>query len=99
MTTSANRMQYMDTQSGLLMMLFSDMIFRDDDKFRAIVEEYAYDNDLFLADFRDAWLKLVNADRFGDVCLTQGEDMIMSSTSTNSPKPPVVTSGPEGTDV
>jgi len=93
MTTSANRMQYMDTQSGLLMMLFSDMIFRDDDKFRAIVEEYAYDNDLFLADFRDAWLKLVNADRFGDVCLTQGEEMVMSSTSTNSPKP--VTSGPE----
>jgi len=45
------------------------MIFRDDDKFRAIVEEYAQDNDLFLEDFRKAWIKLVNADRFGDVCV------------------------------
>jgi len=93
-TTSANRAQYMDTRTGLLTMLFSDMIFRDDDKFRAIVEEYAYDNDLFLEEFRDAWLKLVNADRFGDVCLTQGDELPAStSSSTNSPK--MMTASPE----
>lgn len=67
------RMQFVNLDSqgnaGTLMMLFSDMIFRDDDKFRAIVEEYAQDNDLFLEDFRKAWIKLVNADRFGDVCV------------------------------
>merc|ERR1719361_185377 len=39
--------QFQDTETGILMMLFSDMVFRDDDKFRAIVEEYAQDNDLF----------------------------------------------------
>jgi len=92
--TSANKRQYMDTRSGLLTMLFSDMIFRDDDKFRAIVEEYAYDNDLFLEEFRDAWLKLVNADRFGGVCLTQGEELPSMSSSTSSPKPDM-TSSPE----
>merc|ERR1719317_660988 len=71
------RMQFVNLDSqgnaGTLMMLFSDMIFRDDDRFRAIVEEYAQDNDLFLEDFRDAWIKLVNADRFGDVCVTSEE--------------------------
>merc|ERR1711973_551704 len=69
----SKRMQFVNLDSqgnaGGLMMLFSDMIFRDDDKFRAIVEEYAQDNDLFLEDFRKAWIKLVNADRFGDVCV------------------------------
>jgi len=62
--------QFRDTETGQLMMLFSDMVFRDDPKFRAIVEEYAQDNDLFLREFRDAWVKLMNGDRFGGVCLT-----------------------------
>merc|ERR1712113_139796 len=61
--------QLHDQESGLLTMLFSDLLFRDDPKFHAIVEEYAQDNDLFLEDFRKAWIKLVNADRFGDVCV------------------------------
>lgn len=51
------------------------MVFRNDDTFRAIVEEYAQDNDLFLSDFRDAWIKLVNADRFGDVCVMTEEEV------------------------
>jgi len=62
-------------------MLFSDLVFRDDDRFRAIVEEYAQDNDLFLEDFRKAWIKLVNADRFGDVCVTDDD-----AGSTKSPE-------------
>jgi len=70
-------------QSGTLMMLFSDMVFRDDDQFRAIVEEYAQDNDLFLEDFRNAWIKLVNADRFGGVCvMADDSDQMDSSTKT-----------------
>jgi len=60
------------------------MIFRDDDKFRAIVEEYAQDNDLFLEDFRTAWIKLVNADRFGDVCVMAEDDKTDSTTQSPS---------------
>jgi len=69
-------------QSGALMMLFSDMVFRDDDQFRAIVEEYAQDNDLFLEDFRNAWIKLVNADRFGGVCVMADDSDEMDSSKT-----------------
>jgi len=65
--------QFQDKRTESLTMLFTDMIFRDDDRFRSIVEEYAQDNDLFLEDFRSAWIKLVNADRFGDVCVTSEE--------------------------
>merc|ERR1740123_1002866 len=67
--------QFHDRETRSLTMLVTDLIFRDDDKFRAIVEEYAQDNDLFLSDFRDAWIKLVNADRFGDVCVTTEESI------------------------
>merc|ERR1719357_667426 len=80
----SEKKQFQDTRTGLLTMLFSDMIFRDDDKFRAIVEEYAQDNDLFLEDFRTAWIKLVNADRFGDVCVMAEDDKQTDST-TQSP--------------
>jgi len=59
------------------------LVFRDDDRFRAIVEEYAQDNDLFLEDFRKAWIKLVNADRFGDVCVTADD---IDAGSTKSPE-------------
>merc|ERR1712136_364913 len=52
-----------DAKTGSLTMLVTDLLFRDDDKWRAIVEEYAQDNDLFLEDFRKAWIKLVNGDR------------------------------------
>lgn len=62
-------------------MLVTDLLFRDDDKWRAIVEEYAQDNDLFLEDFRNAWIKLVNGDRFGDVCVTSEE----SAPDSNAP--------------
>merc|ERR1719369_1895627 len=73
--------QFHDKETGLLTMLFSDLLFRDDPKFHAIVEEYAQDNDLFLEDFRKAWVKLVNADRFGDVCVTS-----VTTTTTSSPE-------------
>merc|ERR1711973_101763 len=74
--------QFQDSDTGTLMMLFSDMVFRDDDKFRAIVEEYAQDNDLFLEDFRNAWIKLVNADRFGGVCVMADDSDEMDSSKT-----------------
>jgi len=80
--TTVQQTQKKQFQSGSLMMLFSDMVFRDDDSFRAIVEEYAQDNDLFLEDFRKAWIKLVNADRFGDVCVMSNE---MDSSTTETP--------------
>merc|ERR1719369_581474 len=74
-----HKKQFHDKETGLLTMLFSDILFRDDPKFHAIVEEYAQDNDLFLEDFRKAWVKLVNADRFGDVCVT-ADDLDVGST-------------------
>merc|ERR1712027_257340 len=72
--------QFQDKKTETLTMLFSDLVFRDDDRFRAIVEEYAQDNDLFLEDFRKAWIKLVNADRFGDVCAV-ADDTVKSTKS------------------
>merc|ERR1719228_683070 len=83
--TTVQQTQKKQFQSGSLMMLFSDMIFRDDDSFRAIVEEYAQDNDLFLEDFRKAWIKLVNADRFGDVCVMAEDDVKMSTVDAEIP--------------
>jgi len=80
------RHQLQDQESGTLTMLFSDLLFRNDDRFRAIVEEYAQDNDLFLEDFRDAWIKLVNADRFGDVCVTQESNIPDLTSSTSIPE-------------
>lgn len=79
------KMQFIDSETGSLMMLFSDMVFRDDDSFRAIVEEYAQDNDLFLQDFRDAWIKLVNADRFGGVCVTSEAEPESETTTPTLP--------------
>jgi len=78
--------QFKDKKTETLTMLISDLVFRDDDRFRAIVEEYAQDNDLFLEDFRKAWIKLVNADRFGDVCVTADD---MGSTKSPEMKMPV----------
>jgi len=78
--------QFKDKKTESLTMLISDLVFRDDDRFRAIVEEYAQDNDLFLEDFRKAWIKLVNADRFGDVCVTADD---MGSTKSPEMKMPV----------
>jgi len=80
--------QLHDKETGLLTMLFSDLLFRDDPKFHAIVEEYAQDNDLFLEDFRKAWVKLVNADRFGDVCVTSVTTTTTLSPSTTSTMKP-----------
>lgn len=107
-TSSTGKKQFHDKRTRSLTMLVTDLIFRDDDKFRAIVEEYAEDNDRFLADFRDAWIKLVNADRFGDVCVTYENNVGPTSTmvettttsttttsSTNSPTPIVTPNGNE----
>lgn len=82
--SQTGRKQFQDTETGTLMMLFSDMVFRNDDTFRAIVEEYAQDNDLFLRDFRDAWINLVNKDRFGGVCVTSMDEEETKDPSTPS---------------
>ena len=41
-----------------------DMFLKYDAPMFAIVEEFASDNNLFMNEFRDAWTKLMNADRF-----------------------------------
>lgn len=64
-----NRTQFTDAATGTLMMLHTDLEFREDPEFRKFVKEYKEDNDLFLADFAAAWEKLINADRFG--CLQE----------------------------
>jgi len=91
--------QFIDSDTGTLMMLFSDMLFRDDDKFRAIVEEYAQDNDLFLEDFRNAWIKLVNADRFGGVCVTSDTKESTTTTKPMMSMPEMMEPAPAATTV
>lgn len=59
----------MTNEDGSLIMLHTDMVFSEDGDFKTIAEEYSIDNDKFLTDFRSAWIKLVNSDRYGDVCL------------------------------
>ena len=53
-------------------MLPQDLLFRDDSVLSPIAKKYASDNELFLNDFRKAWTKLSNIDRFdgpiGNVC-------------------------------
>jgi len=91
-TSSMGKKQFHDERTRSLTMLVTDLLFRDDDKWRAIVEEYAEDNDLFLEDFRNAWIKLVNADRFGDVCVTSEDNIetttMVESTSTSTSASP-----------
>jgi catalase (peroxidase I) len=45
-------------------MLPYDLLFRTDAELQAIAQEYAEDNQAFLADFAAAWTKLMNSDRF-----------------------------------
>jgi len=53
-------------------MLRSDMLLVARPETLTAVQDYAGDNDLFLADFGAAWTKMMNADRFdgptGNVC-------------------------------
>ena len=42
----------------------TDMAIRWDPELRAVAQEYAADNALFLAEFARAWTKMMNADRF-----------------------------------
>ena len=51
-TSSVGKKQFHDERTRSLTMLVTDILFRDDDRWRAIVEEYAQDNDLFLEEFR-----------------------------------------------
>lgn len=45
-------------------MNYDDMFLKFDAPMLAIVQEFASDNNLFMNEFRDAWTKLMNADRF-----------------------------------
>lgn len=49
-----------------------DLVLKDDPEFAAIAKEYAADNTKFLQEFKSAWTKVMNADRFkgpaGSVC-------------------------------
>ena len=57
-----------------LLMLRTDLMFRFDPELRAIVQDFASDNELFLSEVATTWTKLSNADRFdgptGNVCYT-----------------------------
>ena len=50
----------------------TDVALKSDPQFLAIAQSYAEDNQLFLAAFKSAWTKMMNADRFkgpaGNVC-------------------------------
>jgi catalase (peroxidase I) len=52
-------LQYQDEETGLLMMLPSDMALVDDESFRPWVKKYAQDEKLFFEDFSKAFAKLL----------------------------------------
>ncbi|KAF2235178.1 class II peroxidase [Viridothelium virens] len=62
--------QYEDVESGSLMMLPTDMALVKDDKFRAHVERYAKDEEVFFKEFADVVCKLFEL----GVPFTTGED-------------------------
>lgn len=57
--TTKPQKQYTDKNTGILMMLPSDMVFASDEKFKKVAKEYEADNDLFLKDFASAYQKLL----------------------------------------
>lgn len=71
-TLDSGKSQYVNKSNTKLMMLHSDIAFTTDPVLRKMVTDYAGNNTRFLFDFRDAWLKLVNSDRYGNVCASRG---------------------------
>lgn len=65
-TTSANGVP--------LQMLRTDMNLIFDAEFRAIVEEYATNTDIFFAEFLSAWEKIMTADMFGYASIVVDEE-------------------------
>jgi catalase (peroxidase I) len=59
-----NRTQFTDEATGTLMMLHTDLAFKNDPEFRDYSNEYKANNTKFLLDFAAAWQKLINADRY-----------------------------------
>jgi len=68
---SNGRTQFVNKMDPSLIMLHSDIAHTKDSVLRKIVTDYAGNNKRFLYDFRDAWLKLVNSDRYGNVCASR----------------------------
>jgi len=64
-------MQY-KAEGKELYMLRTDLMLKADAEYRAIAEEYAVDEQVFLEDFTAAWVKVMNLDRFdgpaGNLC-------------------------------
>merc|ERR1719498_427550 len=73
-----------------LYMLKTDLMFRYDAEFLAIAQDYASDNDLFLADFAEAWIRITNADRFlgptGNVCETEANMLLPNDSTVAAPQ-------------
>jgi len=66
-----------------LYMMKTDLLLLEDSKWKAIVENYAMYNDLFLMDFKSAWTKLMNLDRFkgptANICDDAGANLVIAS--------------------
>eukprot|EP01126_Amoeba_proteus_P054086 TRINITY_DN6626_c0_g2_i13.p1 TRINITY_DN6626_c0_g2~~TRINITY_DN6626_c0_g2_i13.p1 ORF type:complete len:649 (-),score=90.37 TRINITY_DN6626_c0_g2_i13:179-2125(-) len=69
---SSGKTVYSSDDGSEIFMLPFDLNLRWDSAYLAIAQEYASDPDLFLTEFRSAWTKLMNADRFdgpiGNLC-------------------------------
>eukprot|EP00808_Paulinella_micropora_P021450 g26999.t1 len=68
----STKIQMMSKSKPHLSVLPSDYFMRSDPQLVVYARRYARDNEQFLRDFRDAWLKMVNVDRFagptGNLC-------------------------------
>uniref|UniRef100_A0A7S3ZIM4 Plant heme peroxidase family profile domain-containing protein n=1 Tax=Lotharella globosa TaxID=91324 RepID=A0A7S3ZIM4_9EUKA len=62
-TLSTGKQQYKAVGKDLYM-LQTDLVIRWDPEMLTAAQDFASDNQLFLAEFRAAWTRLMNADRF-----------------------------------
>lgn len=60
--------------NGSLYMLDSDLVIKADSTLAAIAQEFAGNNTLFLEEFKSAWTKLLNADRYDGKCMSNDSD-------------------------
>ena len=59
---SGNKLQY--TNGKNLYMLRTDMLIKWNPSFKAIAEEFIFDEESFKTEFVNAWAKLMNSDMF-----------------------------------
>jgi len=94
--TASGKWQY-KAQGKNLYMLPYDLNLINDAAYKTVVQKYAADNTLFLADFAKAWIKLMNIDRYdgptGNLCANVTAPTVTSTGTTGTTSGNVPPSG------